>query len=311
MQRKILVAVDGSPFSSNAIHYIGRLFSNQPETFFHLLSVVPVSGPGLAAREWLSEAELMNTIGPGTRNKLAAQKKYMKDAVFQLRQLGIEPERITSAVQLSHRGIAEDIMQEARKGLYDSLLVGRRGIGKIEELFMGSVSQTIFEKCHDVPLWIIDGEVSSCKFLVPVDGSVHSLQAIDHLAFIISDNPNAEVTLFYSTAILGDRPEIDPQEFYDIWGKEWCDANLSRPDSLFHGPKQILIDNGFPAERIFWLQTFKGIDPSRQILRQALVDEFGTIVIGRRGSDVDKGIFRGVSDRVILMAEQIAVWIVG
>jgi len=33
--------------------------------------------------------------------------------------------------------------------------------------------------------------------------------------------------------------------------------------------------------------------------------------MGRRGPEIDKGIFRGVSDRVLLMAEQVAIWIIG
>lgn len=311
MNKKILVAVDGSSYSTKALHYVGKLFREQAEVTFHLFSIVSSGGTGSAAREWLNEEELQNVISPAVRNRLQTQKKYLKDAVYQLGRFGIGEERITSEVRLSHLGIAKDIIQEARKGLYDALLIGRRGIGKLEELIMGSVSQSIFEECHDVPLWIVDGEVNSCKFLVPVDGSVHSLKALDHLLFIISGNPCAEITLFYSTALLGERPEINPQEFYDLWGREWCDEHLSRPDSLFHGPRQLLIDGGFPEERISWLETFKGFDPSRQILRQALIDDFGTIVMGRRGSDATKGLFRGVSDRVMLMAEQVAIWIVG
>ncbi|HIJ79543.1 MAG: universal stress protein [Desulfobulbaceae bacterium] len=311
MQKKILVAVDGSPYSNNALKYIGKLFQNLTDIHFHLFSIVPTSGPGPAAREWLTEDELFNIISPGCRNKLIAQKKYMQEAIRQLTGFGISEDQISQTVQLSKFGVAEDIIQQTRIGNYDALLIGRRGIGKLEELFMGSVSATILDKCHDFPIWVIDGEVNPAKFLVPFDGTCHAMMAIDHLSFILADNPYAEVTLFYSTALLGDQPKIIVQDFYDIWGKEWCDQHLSRPDSLFHGPKQLLIDNGFPADKIFWLQTFKGIDPSRQILRQSLLDEFGTIVLGRRGEDVDKGIFRGVSDRVLLMAEQVAVWIVG
>ena len=311
MQKKILVADDGSPYSANSLKYIGKLFHDLGDIHFHLLSIVSTSGPGPAAREWLTDDEIINIISPACRNKLIAQKKYMQEAISKLTRLGIPEDQISQSVQLSKIGVAQDIIQQARKGNYDALMIGRRGIGKLEELFMGSVSATILEKCHDLPTWIIDGDVNPCKFLVPVDGTCHSLLAIDHLAFILADNPHAEVTLFYSTAIMGDQPKINPKDFYDVWGKEWCDQHLSRPDSLFHGPKQLLIDNGFPAEKILWLQTFKGIDASRQIIRQSLIDDFGTIVIGRRGNDVNKGIFRGVSDRVLLMAEQVAVWIIG
>ena len=311
MLKKILIAVDGSPYSTHSLRYLGQLFHHLPDIHFHLLSIVPASSAGSAARDWLTEAELLNTVSSATRNLLVAQKKYMEQAVDTLKRLDIPGEQVHTSVRLSQRSVADDIIHEARQGKYDALLIGRRGIGKLEEMIMGSVSATILEKCHDVPLWIIDGQVNSCKFLVPVDGTCHSLKAIDHLAFILADNPCAEVTLFYSKALLGSHPKIEPKDFYTVWGEAWCEEHLRREDSLFHAPKQLLIDSGFPAERIFWQETFMGIDPSRQILRQALIDDFGTIVMGRRGEEVSKGIFRGVSDRVLLMAEEVAVWIVG
>ena len=311
MLKKILIAVDGSPYSTHSLRYLGQLFHHLPEIHFHLLSVVPAGSAGSAARDWLTEAELLNTVSPATRNRLVAQKKYMLQAMGTLRQLGIAEEQVHTSVRLSQRSVADDIIHEARQGKYDALLIGRRGIGKLEEMIMGSVSATILEKCHDDPLWIIDGQVNSCKFLVPVDGTCHSLKAIDHLAFILGGNPCAEVTLFYSKALLGSQPTIEPRDFYAVWGETWCEAHLRREDSLFHAPKQLLIDSGFPEERIFRLETSMGFDPSRQILRQALIDDFGTIVMGRRGEAVSKGIFRGVSDRVLLMAEEVAIWIIG
>ena len=311
MLKKILIAVDGSPYSTHSLRYLGQLFQQLPEIHFHLLSLVPASSAGSAAKDWLTEAELLNTVSPATRNLLATQKKYMLQATDTLKRLGIAEEQVHTSVRLSPRSVAQDIIHEARQGKYDALLIGRRGIGKLEEMIMGSVSATILEKCHDVPLWIIDGQVNSRKFLVPVDGTCHSLKAIDHLAFILAGNPYAEVTLFYSKALLGSHPKIEPKDFYAVWGETWCEEHLRREDSLFHAPKQLLLDSGFPEERIFWKETFMGIDPSRQILRQALIDDFGTIVMGRRGEEASKGLFRGVSDRVLHMAEEVAIWIIG
>ena len=310
MERKILVAIDGSIYSKHALHYLATLFAGQPEVHFHLFSLVPC-GQAPSGSEWLTEQEILNVMPPASRKQFLAQQHCVKDAAALLARHGFAAEQLSQTVKLSRSGVVHDIIHEARNGLYDALLIGRRGITKLEELFMGSISATLLEKYHDVPLWIIDGEVNSRRFLVPVDGTFHSLMAIDHLAFMLNGNPHAEITLFHSAAMLANRPEIRPEDFYDQWGREWCDSHLSRPDSLFHAPKQLLIENGFPEERIFWLQTFKGIDPSRQILRQALIDDFGTIVMGRRGGEISKGIFRGVSDRVLFMAEKVAVWIVG
>ena len=67
MLKKILVAVDGSPYSTHSLRYLGQLFQNLPDIHFHLLSLVPASSLGSAARDWLSEAELLNTVSPATR----------------------------------------------------------------------------------------------------------------------------------------------------------------------------------------------------------------------------------------------------
>ncbi len=310
MERKILVAVDGSIYSSNALRYIGQLFGGLTNIHFHILSVVPCSAAP-AGREWMEESELLNALSPEARNKYSSQNRYLKHAILQLANYGIGQEQITTSVQLSRMGIAKDIMHVGRTGLYDALLIGRRGISKLEELFMGSVSATLVDQCHDVPLWIIDGKVDSRKFLVPVDGSFYCLKAVDHLAHVLKDNPHAEVTLFNSAAMLADKSINPPEQFYELLGKEWCEEHLTRPDSLFHAPKQLLLDNGFPEGKIQWLQTFKGLYPSRQILRQALIDDFGTIVMGRSESTIRKGIFKSTTDQVLYMADQVAVWVIG
>lgn len=310
MERKILVAVDGSSYSNNTLRYLANLFAPVAEMKLHLFSVVACSSlpPG---REWLGEMELMNMVGPATQKKLHAARAYMQTAVARLEKLGVGGERISTEVRLARGTIADDILHEGRQGLYDAIVIGRRGLSKLGELLMGSVSSALFEKAHNVPMWIIDGTVDSRKFLVPIDGSFCSLMAVDHLSHVLGGSNHCQITLFHSTAMLSTVRSVDPQELYDRWGREWCEDHLGRPDSLFHAPKQILMEAGIPEENIGWLHTAKGIEAARQILRQAMIDDYGTIVIGRRGEDVKKGLFRGVSDRVVLMGEEVAIWIVG
>ena len=310
MEKKILVAVDGSIYSFNAINYLSRLFTDLEDVSLHLLCVV-TSTVGQAGREWLNESEMLNIASPETRKNVQSARRFMNEASLQLARRGIETEKVTTSVQLSRMGPAKDILHEARKGLYDALVIGRRGLGKLEKLIVGSTSATILDMCHDVPVWIIDGHVDSRKILLPVDGSPNSLRAADHLGFILDGNPHAEITLFNSEAMFASKDKINPQEFYDRWGEEWCNKHLLRPDSLFHAPEQILIEHHFPADKIHRLGTKKGFNPSSQIVRQALIDGFGTIVMGRRGGEISKGIWKGVSDQVIAAAADVAIWIVG
>lgn len=310
MEKRLLVAVDGSTYSNNTIHYLGTLFGPREEVKLHLLSIIPcgILPPG---KEWMDERELLNSLPQEATKRMRSIKTYMKNATDKLGRLGIGPDRITTEIKLASGSISDDIINEARRGLFDSLVIGRRGITKLEELIIGSISEDIFKKCHDVPIWIIDGRVDSHKFLVPIDGSICSMMAADHLSHILQGDKHCDITLFHSSAMLASANSIEPSDFYDKWGRDWCEEHMGRPDSLFHAPKQILVESGIPAENIKWLHSSKGIEASRQIIRQALIDDFGTIVIGRRGGDAKKGFFRGVSDRVVLMADRVAIWIIG
>lgn len=308
--RKVLVAIDGSSYSANSISYLARLFGGVADMEFHLFSVMAASIPE-SQLAWIDENDLKTALNPLDREKHTTIENCMLTAEKLLAEQGIGPHQIKRVIKLARRGVTHDLLHEARTGIYDALLIGRRGLGMVQEMVLGSVSKTILQKCHDIPIWLIDGQVDSRKFLVPIDGTVHSLRAIDHLAFILRGNPHAEVSLFHSPQMFSGKPEMNTPEFRAIWGEEWCAAHLTGPDRLFHAPEQLLLESDFPPERIHRLETSLGLYPSRQIIRQALVDDFGTIVMGRRPGDAKKGMFGGVTDKVLTLAEQVAIWIVG
>lgn len=310
MDRTILVAVDGSPHSFCILRYLGKLFAGLKEIQFHLLCIIP-GGEHCLGEEWLDDQERINALPREARKRWDHANRYMAEALLQLARHGIDPEQVRTETRLKQVSLGTDLIMAARDGLYDAILIGRRGLSKVEALFMGSVSEKILNECHDLPVWMIDGQVHSDKFLVPIDGTVHSLRAVDHLAFILRDNPHAEITLFHSSALLASKGESARDAFHEIWGKEWCDLHLSDENSVFHAPEQLLLESGIPAARIHRLHTRRGLHPSRQILRQALVDDFGTIVMGRRGKETRKGLIGSISEPVVLMAEGLAIWLVG
>ena len=310
MNKKILIAVDASVYSSNTLHYIEQLFKDVKDIHFHLLSAIPCSSLQ-AGHEWLDDLELLSKLSPAARKRYTAAKKYMNESVERLDRHGISKNQITTEIKLSRTNVASDIIDIARKGLYDALVIGRRGVSKLEELIMGSVSRTVFEKCHDMPIWIVDGQVDSRTFLLPVDGSEYCLKAVDHLAFILKDNPYAEITLFHSAAMFAQKQSLTKKECVHYLTDEYCQIHAEDPEIHFHAPEQILKENGFPAERIHRLLTQKGMYPSRQIVRQALIDDFGTIVMGRRGIEMKKGVFGSVTEKVVAMSVNTAIWILG
>ena len=310
MEKKLLIAVDASVYSSNTLHYLEQLFANLDDIRLHLLTVITCN-PSEAASEWLDESELISTLSNEEQKRYAAAKKYLYKAVERLGRNGIRTEQVTTEVKISTTNPAAEVLNVARKGVFDALILGRRGVSKLEELIMGSVSSTMFEKCHDVPIWIVDGQVDSRKFLVPVDGSHFTLQAVDHLCFILKYNPYAEVTLFHSAAMFAQKQDLRTGFCESFLPKEWCREHCDDEDLYFLAPRQMLINSGFPPERIHRLETKKGLHPSRQIVRQALIDGFGTIVMGRRDKEIVKGVFGSVTEKVLAMSVDNAVWVVG
>lgn len=50
-------------------------------------------------------------------------------------------------------GVADDL--RAMGQAYDAVLVGRRGIGALQEMVMGSVSRQVLQKASNLAVWIV------------------------------------------------------------------------------------------------------------------------------------------------------------
>lgn len=308
MEKKILVAVDGSPYSLNSIDYLARLFKADPSVSLHLHAVVSEAGSG---QNWMYEVDPLREHTPLTERRRATAGKFLRDAKARLVRNGFNEEQITHTAVVSQVQAAPAIHQEAGRGIYDALVIGRRGMGKVGELFFGSVSAYLIDKCHDVPLWIIDGEVTSSRYLLAVHCKPQSLLAADHLAFIAGTHPDAEILLYHSNVLFGSEQPAPPEEFHAIWGKEWCDKYLDIENYLFYAHAQVLMDHGVPGKHITQLKMERNLEVGRDLIKQAKKHHCGTIVIGRRPRDADKSLLGGVSDRALSQAQNLAMWLVG
>ncbi len=309
MEKKILMAVDGSFRSLNEVHYFGQMFEGAKDICVHLVCIVP-AGQMPEGSDWLDARDRRNLMSAGTKRQFDGAKEHLKRAVHHLERHGFAKEQLTTSVELSTVNVAADLVKMARSGLYDALLVGRRGIGRLQALLLGSVTKSILEKCWDIPIWVVDGHVDSRKILVSVDGSSHILKAVDHLGYIFKDIPGVDITLFHSTALFATRSEKQMAKCETVFGEEWCHLHLQRDDYIFHPAEEILRESGFDMDHVHRLEDSRGLDPARDIALQAWHKDFGTIVMGRRDPDVRKGVLGGVSDRLLANTSDIAIWLI-
>ncbi len=308
MKKQIMAAIDGSIYSSNALDYLIRLFGGEADIAIHLVSIVSSAG---SDQNWMLDVDPLRGQTPAVERRVRVADRYLQDARARLLRNGFGEEQITVRVEVSTAGVATAIHHDASRGRYDALLVGRRGVGKVGEMFFGSVSAFLIKQCHEVPLWIIDGEVTSTRFLLAVNSTPESLLAADHLGYIMQGCPDVEICLYHSIPIFGSRTAAREEDFIRQWGKEWCKEHLDIENYLFHAHARILTDNGIDRKRISQLPMRRDLDASRDLLRQARRHHCGTIVIGRRGRDIAKGFMGGVSDRTMQQAQDMAIWLVG
>jgi nucleotide-binding universal stress UspA family protein len=309
MQKKILLAVDGSTHARQAVDYAGRmndLIRGFTVTLFHLQPPVSQFLQDEALRSGRAQAEL---------NKVAARNiEASRGLLAHYREMLIRAGVAETAVELvtqPHRqGAAKDILDYAQNGLFDAILVGRRGLSAVQQLFMGSVSAHLIENSPVTPVWLVDGSVRSTRVMAAVDGSESALRAVDHMAFMLSGNPEVRFCFFHVTPRLKDYCEIDfgaeagrGVETLIAQGDQRC------MDDFFPAALAKLREAGFREEQIETRTDTTLLSVGETILAAAREGGFGAIVMGRRG--INKSFFGGkVSYAVSQKLSDAVLWLV-
>ncbi len=156
MGQNILVAFDDSENAMRAVEFIATSFTKEHK--ITLFSVIPdtaaicdMNSPSLTPYFVSKQA---------TFCALEDQKKELVDEALQkarglLMKAGFEEKNIDVKVQNKKKGVARDIIDEARSG-YDTIVLGRRGLSGIREFILGSVSQKVFNAARDISVMVVD-----------------------------------------------------------------------------------------------------------------------------------------------------------
>ena len=314
----VLIAVDGSRPSLHAVDYVVSLTGLIPDLRFVLLYILP-QPPLFYTAEAKTDGQMRTKLKKLEQANREKAEEILGKARQHLLDHHIEPDRVETKMHKRHSGLAKDIINQIELGSYDALVVGRRGLTRAQELFMGSVSNQLVQHASGAPLWIIDGKVTKPKLLVAVDGSEASLRAVDHVAFMLGSNPEAEVDFLHVVPKLQTYCAVDFSGHDDHWAGlqgdiDSIEQEFRREDDVCINDfllqaVRILQQAGFSQERIKIDERETTLGIARTIINTAVEGGYGTIVIGRRG--LGHSSFLGsVSDRVIRRAGDLAVWLV-
>lgn len=295
MEKKILLALDTSIHSKYALRYSAKMSSVIKEltyTLFHTQPTVSQFLKDEAKTDVKAKADLNKAIRKNTDDAQSLLEGYKTKMIG----MGIAEKDITIMTQPKLIDTSMDILGTGLQGLYDAIVMGRRGLSRIHEALMGSVTSKLLGKSKVIPVWIIDGEVTSTRIMAAVDGSENSFRAIDHLSFMVSENPDIKITLFHVIPRAGEYTPINFDE------KEERENFYARALDKFK-------TTGIQEEQIEVKVAKVTLNVGKAILDEAKKGNYGTVVMGRRKAK--KAFFEAsVSKQVLDRTLNSAIWIV-
>lgn len=306
--KKILVAMDTSARSLEAVGYVGNFFSKEDTEveLFHVETHIPESfwdmnlGSGFQRRmadvkSWdLETHKLMN--------------KQLEDARTILLNLGFPYKKITLKHQNSVRGIARDIIDESRKG-FDAIVAGRTGISQVKDIIMGNVATKLVGKIMGIPLIIVGKYTNPRKTLIAFDGSEGAIRAVECIGKMMTRNDSC-IKICYVIRTITDIYRTVPYDIQEL-EEEMFKKNRDIIKPMIENAVTKLVVAGFNPENISHEIKEKEYSRSRAIVEDATANNFGTIVVGRRGLSLVEEFFIGrVSKKILQLGDRAAIWIV-
>ena len=309
-KRKILIAVDGSPDSFNAVRYVGQICT--PEalevSLMHVMSTVPKTLRDLDKEDFFRK-EMQHKYDQWKIKRGKAVEAFLVDATDLLVKAKVDEDRVRVILQEEKVGIARDILVESARG-YDAIVLGRSGFSKPQGFFLGSVSRKVAEGVENIPVWLVGGEIKSRKILLALDVSENSLRAVVY-AGDFTASTEAEFTLYHVVRSFG-VGIVDENSILDEEMKErFVEEVQNDVPRMFSRYTESLKKSGVASTRISNKHTFPSYSRAGDILKETERGGYGTIVLGRRGlSTAPEFSMGGVTNKVLSRAKGFAVWIV-
>ena len=168
---KLLIAIDGSSQSMDAVHALAHFKPPEALTFVHALTLPELNHP-------MIPSEVRDQVQDDIIKKLREEgNTLLAKTVEEI------PKDMGPAQQILEIGSpAEVILETAESARPDLIMIGARGLSQVKELLLGSVSHRIVLHAPCSTL-IVKGPIPSLrKILLPIEGEEDAQRAFNFLA---------------------------------------------------------------------------------------------------------------------------------
>ena len=160
MAHKVLIALDSSEGAWRAVEYVAEAFGQTPGvqiTLLHVLSGLPPAfwddGHILAEKEKESRQRL---VAGWQQEQEKKWQGLVKKAHDRLTKAGVAKDAVVNKFKPKYYDVAEDILNEAETGRFDTIVMGRRGLGMAKSLLLGSVTHKVVQNAKSCAVNIVE-----------------------------------------------------------------------------------------------------------------------------------------------------------
>ncbi len=133
----VLLGLDGSENAMRTVDYVGSLLGGS-DFDAGLIHVIRSDNP-----EYVNERKMeMNGVFDEAKSVLV--------------QSGFDSDRITTKIITGVRSRAAAVVQEAEDGGYGTIVVGRRGLSRVRDFLMGTVSNKLINMAKNHAVWVVN-----------------------------------------------------------------------------------------------------------------------------------------------------------
>jgi|LGVF01.1.fsa_nt_gb nucleotide-binding universal stress UspA family protein len=153
---KILIALDESDYAKKVVTYVASTVKPVANNIT-LFSVLPTISSRLEKEigQPLFSEKLVELKWMVSEGKKKAEST-MEECRAILRSAGFTDDTVEVKIQNKLVGIARDIIAEAEKGKYNTVVVGRRGLSATAAFVLGSVSNKIVQNIKGCTVWVVE-----------------------------------------------------------------------------------------------------------------------------------------------------------
>lgn len=159
---RFLIALDDTAGSLKSIHYLTRILTGVRHVHLTLFHVLDTVSPNLLKRDEVSRIEQIHEELPHLSGYFWATEAEarMRHTFHQAKLLllagGFPEDRIRTHFSVQSTEVAQVILNEAKALQCSTIVMGRRGLGRVKEFFLGSVSNTVTKFAREMTVWVVD-----------------------------------------------------------------------------------------------------------------------------------------------------------